>query len=117
MCGRSSCSDCHRCARIERNVDAVLGGGVEKARLDGILTDRVHRLIRQAVYGKLPRRAAVARHVDVRPQIVEPKPVNRDEGRVVVEARRVDLRDLAPRRQRRRRDVLPVASAIARDPD
>ena len=105
-------------ARIERDVDAVLGGGVEQARFDGILAHGVHRVVRQAVDGKLPRLAAVVRDVDVRPQIVEPKSVNRDEGGLVVEARRVDLRDLAPRRQRRRRDILPMClPTVARDPD
>ena len=67
---------------------------------------------------ELPRLAAIVGAVDVGLAVVEAMPVDRRRRRVsCVEVRRFDDADLRPRRERRRRDVVPVRAFIARAPD
>ncbi len=50
-------------------------------------------------------------------QIVDPHPVYRDVGGVVIEMRGLDLADFAPRCQRGGRDVRPMFAGVVADPD
>ena len=59
-------------------------------------------------------RPRVVRPVDVRTHVVAADRVHRDVGGVGVEVAGVDLRDLVPRAQLRRRHVLPRLAAVAR---
>src|ERR1041384_4166402 len=73
--------------------------------------------IRQTLNDLYPRGAAVGRSEDVRLLIAEPDAVHGNVSRADIEMARVDLRDLAPRVNLRRRDVLPRFTAVTRDVD
>ncbi len=84
-------------AIIERGPHAMLGGGIQQAGLHRIGAHCVHRASsgRPALM-EVPGFAAVVSAIDVWMQIVDPHAIYSHVGRVVIEARRVDLRDLAP---------------------
>ena len=104
-------------AVVERNRDGALASRVEQTRHLRIGAYRVHRFVaRQAVRDLRPVSAAVVRTIHPWVQIVQAETVDGDVGAVVIEARRVDDRDLAPRREVGWRDVAPMRAAVARDP-
>ena len=86
-------------AIVERNINGPLRSGEEQALAHRIFAHRVDRPIRQAADDLLPGFAAVVRAVDVRLQIVEAEAVDGGVDGLVVEVRRVKLRDFAPRRE------------------
>src|SRR5205085_11510893 len=78
-----------------------------------VFAHRVDWPARQSGDDLLPRRAAVGGLVNMRPLIVEPDAVHGDVSRVHIEVARVDLRNLAPRIDRRGRAVRPIPAAVA----
>ena len=102
-------------AVVEGNVDSQLGSGKQQSFLLGVLANRVDESVgRNAVHNRLPAFAIVARAIDIRRLIVEPVTINRNVSHGGIEARGLDHRDLAPVAESRRRHVLPVLAAVAR---
>ena len=105
-------------AIVQRNPHRFLGRCIQQPRLHRVGAHRVHRrIIRQTRADRLPRLAAVVCAERVRLHVVDAHTVHRHIRRVIVETRCVDLRNFAPCCQPRRRDVRPVRSAVAGDPD
>ena len=50
-------------------------------------------------------------------QIIHSKSIHGNISRVIIESRSIDLRNLAPRRNPRRRDVRPVRATVSSDPN
>ena len=65
----------------------------------------------------LPGLAAIVRAIDVRLVVGEAMAIDRGVGGLRIEMAGFDLRNLAPRRHRRRRDVVPVLAVVAGDVD
>src|SRR6185369_649297 len=97
--------------------DVELSSGEQQALSLRIFLHSIDWPIRQTVYDLLPRRTTISRAIDVRFLIVESDTVDGDVSSVNVRMARIDLRDLAPRIDRWRRDVLPILAAIFRDVD
>src|SRR6266481_3465783 len=105
-------------AIVEGEVDGTFGPGEQQPAPDRIFADRVHNFIRRNSIDDLrPAFSAIVRPIDVRMQIVELESVDRCVRGFVIEVRRLQLRDLAPRSQRGWCDVCPRFSAIAREVD
>ena len=103
---------------IERCPHGFLGRREQQALALWILADGIHGGIRRQACGDgLPGPARVAGAVHVRAQVVDAHAAHGYVGGVDIEMRRLDLRHLAPGRQRGRRDVRPARSVIARHPD
>ena len=104
-------------AIVERDPDLRFPSGEEQALPPRIFPHRVHgRAAVDAGHDLRPGRAAVARAVDVRPQVVQAKGVHRGVGREGIGVRGIDQRDLAPRprAQPGGGHVLPCRAAIHR---
>ena len=96
-------------AIVEGNINGALGSGEQHPLADRIFAHGVdHFVVGNAVDDLLPGLAAIVRAIDVRAQIVEPEAVDGGVRGLGIEMRRVKLRNFAPRRQVRRRDVVPV---------
>ena len=102
-----------RVAVVERNVDLRLAAGEEESAALRILSNHVDdRAVGNAVGDVRPALAAIARAIDVRPEIVEAEGVDRGVRLAAIEVRRLEDRDLRPRHQRGRRHVLPLFAAV-----
>ena len=103
---------------IEGDEDSRFGSGVEQPATLRILADDVDvASVRDAPGDGRPRLPAISRPKNVRAKIIEPVPVDRDERGLGIEVRGLDHADFRPGRQVRRRDVLPMLPAVARQPD
>ena len=102
---------------IGRAPHGALGGGEQQSAALRILAHGIHGGVRrQAAGNRLPGPAPVVGAVDVRAQIVDAHAAHRDIGAIRIEVRGLDLRDLAPRRQRRGGDVRPLCPAVGGHP-
>ncbi len=103
---------------VYREVHGPLGAGKEQPLPLRILLHRVDGLTRRDAGDDLrPRLPAVARPVDVRVQVVEAERVDRRVRPQRVGVRRVHDGHFCPRRQLRRRHVLPRLAGVTRDLD
>jgi hypothetical protein len=102
-------------AIVKRDEDRLFGAGIQQPAPLRILANHADDpAVGNAARDVRPRLAAVVGAVDVRPQVVETQRVDRGVSGVHVEVRRIHDRHLHPRRECRRRDVLPVLAAITR---
>src|SRR6185437_15261850 len=102
-------------AVVEGDIDGGFGSGVEQTLANGVFAHRVDwSIVGKSGIDLLPRLSTVVGTVDVRVQIVEPETIHCRIDRLVIEVRRIELRDLAPRCDAGRRHVAPRLSAIAR---
>src|SRR5262249_35872521 len=105
-------------AVVEGDVDGALGSGEEQTLALGIFTDGVDVLVVWNAGDDFgPGLAAVAGAKNVRTQIVEAKRINRRVGCIRVGVAGFEDRDLLPRGQRRRSDIVPVRAAVGGEPD
>ncbi len=103
-------------AVVERDIHRVLGAGEKKAFAFRIFANRVYRcIVGKSVDNFLPALAAVMRAVDIRAEIIQAEPVYRSIGGGRIEVRRIHLSQFAPWRQVRRRNVLPILTAVVRN--
>ena len=106
-------------AVVERDVEAELGAGVEQPLARRVLAHDAHEVVGRnavlAVGQQIPVGAVVVGAEDVRPEVVEPVVVHRDEGAPRVLRRRLDHVDRRPLGHRLGRHVLPGGAVVARD--
>ena len=104
---------------VERDPDLPFRSRVQQVPPLRVLAHGVHDplVLRDPGRHVRPGLPAVARAVDVRPRVVEAEGVDRRPGRVAVEVRGLEQRDLGPRHELRRRHVLPALPAVARHVD
>src|SRR5277367_795889 len=103
-------------AVFEGNVDRSFGAGVEQAFAHRVFANHVDgRVVRQTVGDFRPRFAVIARAVNMRTQIVETETVDGGVRGGSIRVRSLDDGDFAPRRELRRRDVVPGFSTVARE--
>src|SRR6185312_13539272 len=103
-------------AVVERHERAALGAGEEQALAHVVFFDRVDvDAGRESGRDPLPGLAEVARAIDVGLEVLELVPVDAGVGDVLIEVRRFDHRHATPRRDRRRRDIVPRLAVVARD--
>ncbi len=100
-------------AVVPGDVDAAFGSGEKQALALGIFADRVDGFVGQSGYDLLPTLAAIVCAIDIRMEVVEAEAVHGSIDGCGVEVRGVELGELAPRSEFRRRNVLPVLAAIA----
>ena len=105
-------------AIVERHEHAALRAGIKQAAAEGSSrTTLMKASSRNAPIDARPAPAAIVRAIYIGGVIVETVAIDREISRVEIEMRQLDAGDLRPRRQRRRRDVLPVRALIVRAPD
>ena len=105
-------------AVIEREPHLVFRSGIEQSATLRVLTHHVDgRVGRNAIDDFRPGLPAVARAVDVWPQIVEPEGVDGSIGRARIRVRCIHQRHLPPRPDLRRCHIRPRLAAIPRDVD
>ncbi len=102
---------------IKRNPNRIFSPGEEQAFANGIFAHRVDGAeVRQAGCNQLPVLAAVVCAIDIGAKIVDAEPTHRSVRSALVEVRRGDLRDLAPRSQFFRRDIGPILPGVVCNP-
>src|SRR5262245_52434008 len=96
-------------------MDSPLSPGEQKSPAFGILAHHVGVCVLRNPIGNLsPVSAAVARAINVRPQVVEPESIDRRVSRVLVEVAGVQNRDLHPWLELLRRNVGPGLATVNR---
>ena len=100
-------------AVIEGDVDGALGAREQQAASHGVLTHRVHDLIRRdSRHDFRPGLPAILGPKDVRVQIVEPQSIDSGISRLGVEVAGLEDGDLLERLHLRGRDIGPLFPAI-----
>src|SRR5208337_1443388 len=103
---------------VEGDGDGPLSSSKQQTLALRILAHRIYIFILRNAAGDLrPGFAAIAGAVNVRPQVVEPQRVDRRVRGLHIEVARFQDRHLLPSRHLRRRDVVPIRSAIGGQPD
>src|SRR5579864_4427278 len=105
-------------AIIEREPYGSFRSSKQQILLNRIFANGIYRrILRQPIHDFLPALTTVVRAEDQRVKVIDTKSADTDIRCVLVKMRGADLRDFAPGRKRRRRDVLPILAGVTGDPD
>src|SRR5580692_8444099 len=101
-------------AAVERDVYTLFGSRIEQTLPHRVFPHRPNKVsVANAVHCFLPALTEVMSLKNVRTQVVQRIPVDRDVGSTGVEVRRLNQRNQAPLRDRGRGNILPSRATVA----